>query len=536
VSRTAADVYRNALSVAVLVVVTVLFACTIPAWSAPPADRLTAAEFLDQVKAGAAIDYTGLDIIGTVDLSSLHEVKQAIRCRDCQLDGDLIATDVTFAQSIDLEHVVISGRLDARGAVLDGPMLSRAGGRVGRDVDLSFAHFSQSSAFDGLSFMGAVSFEGAQFDGSASFTGTTFADSANFDRTRFAEGVDFGGGINGGAAHAKGDATFRLADFGGPADFGQRIFDKNLSLNHARADKTVSLADTRVEGSLTADGGVLNDVDAKKLFVKGSASLFSTQMHNLSLNAATIGCSLDLQSSTVTGRATLRDVSLQYIQQSKSTCTEPGQLLIDDFSAAQLSMDRRLVDNVVGDDAKHATLHNIETFERTSGSVSEANEAHFELLALDAKNKKGGAAFGDWIYRQIGGYLVRPLRPLRGLAVVIVLGAVLRWLAFNPFERREKKATPAGGVLLRSARTGVKFSGRFVVGILESLTAALSAAFRPKLQLDPIGTDPEAIDYGVGAAKLVEFLATKALLFAFVLCLANYNTTLHDLIKGLVPA
>ncbi|HEV7523502.1 MAG TPA: pentapeptide repeat-containing protein [Acidimicrobiia bacterium] len=507
---------------------------------------MKASTFVKLVKSGKRVEFTGIEIIGVLDLQNL-KIEQSIRCKDCVIDGAILASDVTFAEAVDLEGVTLKGRVDLRGAKFEGPMLARgdkAGGGASDSIDFSFARFEQQSAFDGLSFKGPLRFEGAFFADNTSFVGTNFADVAVFDRAHFAASADFGGRLSTATSDSvtSGDATFLGASFDGSVNFGQRIFNRKLLLDHSRAGDSLSLSHTKVHERLSMDGAKFADVDAKNLSVDGFASIAGSQVRSLSFEGATFDCSLNISGTSVADKATLRTVNLPNKSRT-DVCDDPHKLFVSGFTAGDLSMDQSLIalvpndPNDPNDDAKRKILSQIEVSARASGTVADANQAHYALLALDGGQKSRAARILDGIYRDVGGYLVRPSRPLVALLLLIVIGTFVRYVRRRILRpaTTDLPTTPSaqGTTGVVAAKQAVTTSCRGTSRLASAFARTVGRVLSPT---PPDGPDEETTDasgYMAAGALMVEYIASKVLIIVFILSLANYNSTLHDIVNGL---
>ena len=567
------------LSAAAAVVVPLVTALGGPAFAKVTSNSTVSATALRAAIQGPGeIRLVNVHVInGPLDLSRLGTVKKSIRCSNCIIDGGLIARDVTFDKMVDLTNVTVNGDLDVSGAVFDGAVLARgnSSARVTGKANLSFAHFASGIALDGITLAGNVDFEGASFGDDASFIGTNFTGDANFSRARFAGALEFSASIiasdtkrTASSGSVSGDVSFRGASFDGPVDFGLREFRGGLDLDHIRASGQLTLDDASVDGVFSANGASLGNFDAKRASIH-NAQFKASQAAHLSLDSLAVDCSLDLSSTTVTGRASLRN--LQFLDHADGCKVGVDQLIMADFTAGELAMDLSIADKVEDVVVRRAVLADIEKFERASGDVAKANEAHYRALLLDSRSKHGWERALDWVYRVVAGYLVLPLHPLLTLLVLIVLFSVARVVYFllhpkalepppdptdsppspTPDVKRSGSVTvtlkplsrplhatwtmdrpPAPTVPQPSPSSAGEGFGLVRV-ILKALSRSLQAIWRPKPPPAPDQND-RAGAYLQQGAKLFEYVTSKALILVFLLCLANYNSTLHDFINGIL--
>ena len=92
-------------------------------------------------------------------------------------------------------------------------------------------------------------------------------------------------------------------------------------------------------------------------------------------------------------------------------------------------LDIGALSSVAGVTAGRAILAKIEQTARSTGDIPLANAARFRMLQIDGERSSFPRRQLDWIfYEQLAGYLVRPLRPLRTLLFLILVGTVARYL------------------------------------------------------------------------------------------------------------
>jgi hypothetical protein len=177
--------------------------------------------------------------------------------------------------------------------------------------------------------------------------------------------------------------------------------------------------------------------------------------------------------------------------------------------------------------AGRAILAKIERTARDAGDIPLANDARFRMLQIDGARSPFPKRQLDWVfYEQLSGYLVRPLRPLRTLLILILLGTVARYLVDSYRERNEIAVASADtGAMVRKVRVGHE-----VNGLLQRVSRATIAALRPKPNVpSPVGETTVA-PYVIAGLRLFEYVASKLLIVVFFLSLANYNATLREVL------
>ncbi|MGH3974449.1 MAG: hypothetical protein ACRDS9_14145 [Pseudonocardiaceae bacterium] len=210
---------------------------------------------------------------------------------------------------------------------------------------------------------------------------------------------------------------------------------------------------------------------------------------------------------------------------------EENGLELDQLSAPTLLLDVSAVDQVRGVAVQQEILSLLEKSAEATGNLPLANDARFHRLTLQASSS-GPAyqVFDRIVLREIGGYLVRPIYPLRALAFILVLGVIVRtiptwWrntrLPLLSVARRSTTYAP------RPASTGESNLRAFARGLWSSVHQVV--AKRPGIEWQP-----EEVPSGRTVAVWSEFLAHKMLIFSFLLSLGNSNTTVRQIIDAVV--
>jgi hypothetical protein len=475
---------------------------------------------VEQCLKTASLDATDLTVTGTVDLRALGTVDHPIRCRRCHLQGDLLVADVTFTRAIDFDGVLIDGNLDARGATFQAPVLARAEPSTPSGVtgtsDFSLATFADAATFDELSFGRSASFDGARFESSVSFQSAQFGADARFERVEVS-----GFFVLSGPGAVQQGTSLRDGVFHGTVDLEARQFLGGL--NGAGADfigRTNLSRATVGKGSgsigLVFDGASFADIDASGATFSSRASLQLAHASALNLNQAVALDGLSLQGTQVDGPASFDGAQLQ------------GALDLQKFAASQIVLDIGALGNVASGPARRSILAKIERTARDAGDIPLANDARFRLLQVDGRRSAFPKREVDWVfYEQLGGYLVRPLRPLRALFVLMLIGTAARYVVDARRERAGEVAVAGHDVGAMTTRVRV---GHELTGFLGRFSRAVIASLRPKPNIQsPVGSTTVE-PYVIAGLRLGEYVASKLLIVVFFLSLGNYNATLRDVL------
>jgi hypothetical protein len=496
--------------------------------SCPAATTMTGDQLRACVSAGS-VDASGLTVTSTVDLSSLGTVDHSLRCRDCHLIGDLRVADVTFTHAIDFEGVLIDGNLDARGATFQAPVLARAGpgtpSGVSGAADFSLATFKDAATFDALTFTKTATFDGARFESSVSFEGANFGEDARFERVQV-DGFFVMSGpppaeLSSQNGAVKGRTTLRDGVFHSTVDLRARTFTGGIDASGADVVGRLSLfnatvGDGAAGSGVVLDGATLGDVDATGATFPSPASVRLARANSINLNQSTTLAGLSLLGTQVTGAASFDGAQLQ------------GNLDLQKFAAAQIVLDVSALGNVASGTARRSILSKIEQTARSTGDIQLANDARFRLLQIDGRQSAFPKREVDWVfYEQLGGYLVRPLRPLRALFVLILIGTAARYVVDWHRQRADEAVVVSADTAAMGRRVRV---GHEVTGFLQRFSRAIIASLRPKPNIEsPVGATTIE-PYVIAGLRLFEYVASKLLIVVFFLSLGNYNATLRDVL------
>lgn len=542
-----------------------------------PGTEIRSDELLDWVASGRAVECEGMTIRGDLDLRTVSDIEVSIRCVDCTLNGSFLARDVTFEQIVDLSGILVAGGVDLRGAVFHRALMMGASAARGSDFeetsDLSLATFEDTLRLDAATFRGPARFLSARFLRSVSLDLADFYAEADFSGAEF-DGDVFLSGWPGNAStlgqgecnqsavpvgrfcgevrfersRFSGSADIRMRYFAGAADFERAVFEGLVDFSRSQFAGDARFESARFLGGATFAGSLFS---GRALFPWVSASgtvsfLGTTFLADVSFFGLTASGTLDLQDALFTGesvdltRVTARDfrMGLPLVAESQR----------GDIGAKILGL--------------QAALALVEKTARERGDLLLANEARFQLLALRSEHLGWSQRVGDFVYRRILGYLVRPTTPLANLGLAVLLATVLRsssklrsWAVQrtqDPSTRDHPDAPPKPGVqevglpdqgtstkdqpkgaLKPGARQGLLAVGRSSAAVLRALASSLKVAFtlKPDIKLEN-PNDPAS--YLLASARWTEFLAYKALEAAFLIGLGNANPTARQLLDAVL--
>lgn len=565
---------RTVLAGALVVTGVALFTQPAAARDPSPPQTVNGAWLAAELAAGRAFDGRGTRVVGDVDLRAASTVTAPFKCVSCTIQGSLVGTGATFRSLVDLTETQVTQRVSLEGvSFARGLVWSR--GSVKGDVLLGLAVFSGTAFFDAWTVAGTASLTGASFADAAYFTDADFFGDADFTGATFGSLASFSGqpATEPRQRHAppceRPDVALRdtLGVFGGRALFSNarfqdrvifrgRCFVGDLMIVGATGNGLVDLTGAQFGGAASFTGSIFtDDVSFASTSFGGNADLQHMKVGgNLSFEAADFGRDgLTLDNSTIKG-----DLALSHLETS-------GPLLLSGVSCTDLILKVDKIDRVSGPATQIEVLQHIERTARARGDPATANDARYEWL-LRSGQRAGVARprwypfFDHFLYREVAGYLARPWHPIRAFLLLLLVGAGVRATAplvlaaarrlGRTTKRRWRHRRRAGEHTAGNRRPGVGADrplrwpsrsaawsalGRGLGRLGQSLAATMSAAFRGRpAKLEP---EPQAIGRTVlHSIHMGEYLLFKALLVVVVLCLANANETLHQLIQALFSA
>jgi len=414
-------------------------------------------------------------INGDLDLTEVQVRGIPIVITDSTLKGDVVASNVTFADTVDIS-----------GSIIDG------------NFDIGHAMFQRDALFNSITVNGDLQARLARSRqrftlASAQVFGTTHLDGAVLDE-----------GFNAEQAFFHGDAYFNSASISGDVLLSGASFEQQLVLVRVSAASGMDLRTAKFN----------SDVLFTEASISGTLNLSDTTFFPEPVQGDALAdpractCFLKFLGASV-GSLLMTDATIHR-----------GEIWIKGARFAALTMDRDLVDDITGLNDQVGALQSIEDTARNNGDTGLANEASFDG---DVLNHSDDSFFWKWMVwwpfgEQIGGYLVKPLRPARAMVALAVSAAALRIVAMAIDRRRAIKVSSAGGA-----------NFRWWFGTTASAVGeALSVAVNPK---PPSGTldigkieDIEKSDpkHVLGAVGLwAEWGAQKALNAVLVIALGN---------------
>jgi uncharacterized protein YjbI with pentapeptide repeats len=521
----------------------------------PVGAEATAAEFTSIIAGGLASECEGVTIRGDLDLRSLKEVPDGVQCLDCVLEGSLLARGVTFEGIVDLRGIQISGRLDMRGAEFRKALLMDSTAtqvmKIGGVADLSLAEFEGTVQFDGAEFAGPVRFVSSTFTRSASFDRASFLGATDFSGATFEGDLRFSGGLGGsqapeegtcaeaealegrlcGAAifdHAKfeGLSDFRQRFFGGQTDFEGAVFQAKADFSRSRFAGRASFESAQFAGGASFGGDI---------FSQETEFLWGTGDKIVEFSGATFVGDVTFFGFASTDTLDMRDVVFggKRIDLTQVTAKDFRMGLPVVAGSRTAEVEHRFL-------GLSGVLDLVERTARERGDLLLANEAKFQLLALQGENLTSGQWIADRFRRVVLGYLVRPSVPLVNLAGLVLVAAVIRSLRrLRAWACQARQSESAKGVSTGDPQAGRQARSltiaKGLAGLLGSVWRTLGVAARPGPGPEMKVEDPSSVaSYALATMRWAEFLTYKLLEAAFFISLGNANPTARQLIDAVI--
>jgi uncharacterized protein YjbI with pentapeptide repeats len=347
----------------------------------------------------------GATIKGDIDFRSFDAVEHPFSCRNCAIEGRILADDVVFDATLDLSGAAISEPVLVRRATFHGPVLfgptsgtSSRSSSFSREADFSFTRFDDLTTFVQASFAATADFTTARFRSASVFADATFERDAVFERAIFGGGTDFRGSTfdsstTFAAAQFEDRADFSDATFAGRADFGDTRF---------RTDATFLGTLFTYGGGRTYGvtfGGAISERDLVFDLAQFSGGGIFRQ--------------------TVAGRVLSFDGS--------DMASTRKRFVFDRASAKGITMDVGDALAVVAPGDRRRVLRLIEAGAKASGDLGVANDARFSLEVLKSRDEPWWHRIPNVVfYRVVAGYFVRPFHPIATLFVLAGFVALVR--------------------------------------------------------------------------------------------------------------
>lgn len=422
---------------------------------------ISAAAITRALQQGRPVVLASIKVRGRLDLRPLASVSVPFKCRGCDFTRGIEAADVVFGRTVDLSGAHIQGPVDLEGASFAGPVLFAAAPRrvlFASDVDAALAVFGDVTTFEQATFAARARFRLARFRSDAtfasaqftsqkpaSFSAAAFDGNADFDRAVFDGGADFARSSFDATAFRgarfQGSADFRASVFRSGADFSQSMFMSGATFEVAQFLQRAAFVGAQFFGQAGrvaasfASGGAAGDVDFSFANFQAQGDVpeiadFSNFVAagTLSFKDAEFPDDTTLQMNSLSAKSLVLQVDeARSVADGKDDPTKPHQ---------------------------RDVLRLIESSAKNIGDLPIANDADFQLHVLRSRTESHWYRWADvFFYRDIAGYLVRPLQPLLTLLALAFLLTFARMYWTRRKEKRiTRRRTPAGPLHRRARR------------------------------------------------------------------------------------
>jgi uncharacterized protein YjbI with pentapeptide repeats len=411
--------------------------------------RLAEGIRIDLIAGRSVLLPDGTKVVHDLALSG-QTARGSLVCKRCTFIGAIRAPHARFEREVDLSGSTVQGVVNLESATFLGPVRfgrfsrarerdsrlslecdrsDRAGALFMKGLDLAFATFNDDADFEEATFCEPANFASARFRGAARFGHADFRSTslfpvADFDHEAFFASAEFGGNlIDFSAATFGGVADFRQAVLGAPIarprefpiTFADAVFGERADFSQVKFLQRASFRDSRM-----ADG-----VFRAAIF-KPSENV-PNGMILVSFDHATVVGRLDLDEATLLSAAELGWLSTAKLSFRETRFGDLFTLHAHAVSVGELVASLDSLDHVNGDRDRITLLRLLESSAKARSDLRLANDAHFRLQALEARDDWLPRRVADYtLYRYVAGYLVRPGYPLLWLILIVLFATLVR--------------------------------------------------------------------------------------------------------------
>lgn len=233
-----------------------------------------AAEILDEIREGKAVERHHVRIVGSLDLWELEvPVRSSISIVDCEIQDLIRMEGATFEAPVSFEETRFEN------------MALLSGVRFNDSADFSYATFEDTVFFDSAVFGRAAEFCGTRFGRDAYFSNAVFSETCDFNFTRFAEEYVLFDGVR-----FLGNAHFEDAEFGRWTNFYGSIFSGVADFLLATFPGRSFIANVTFEGDANfASVEFMSFAEFEDSRFEGDFFLYGSTISYMKLNGTTFG-------------------------------------------------------------------------------------------------------------------------------------------------------------------------------------------------------------------------------------------------------
>jgi uncharacterized protein YjbI with pentapeptide repeats len=217
-----------------------IFLCLIAAATSTVAQtKVKASYIIKQINDGRAVEYSGVEIEGDIDLTDL-ENRRSERSSTGRFNNNNDTFESTVEVSVNFTNCTFLGSVLAYY-------------HIERRNETYIAHFEKDVVFRNCVFKNASEFKYSEFNGVASFAGCTFNDVANFKYAEFSSGplfsnAKFESGADFKYTEFPRETSFEKATFRGLANFKYSKFRSPLNMDGVAFKGSEDFKYTRIDG------------------------------------------------------------------------------------------------------------------------------------------------------------------------------------------------------------------------------------------------------------------------------------------------
>lgn len=431
-----------------------------------------------------------------------------------------------------------AGNVSISNTVVSGDLLLPKGGTFPGLISCQNCTFLGAFEAPAAVFDRVVDLTGSTFTGGVDVTGAAFKDRVFLDRTTFQvtatmQAARFYDDFSATKATLLAGLVAPRTLFGGKADFSLAHF-ASANFQGATFSSAFSFLSTEFRGPVTFESadarGEGNFISAR--FLSPSPAL------SVAFDSVTAEAPLHFEGDLFSGASGFDSLtSSSALTFKRNRFQHAGALYMESMAVHDLRMPVTEVGSVHGRPAQEAVLQLLEASAQGRGDLGTANDARFQYLSLRNNDDTGLHRLLDsLVYRDLGGYLVRPAKPIVALVILVLVCGAIRslpgqWAVLQSWRRRPDAAGGPGKVRTVPHRVVLGIH-KIVTEVLRGGANALRAAFTPKAEIEIKDTE-HVRSYLWATARWSEYLTFKILLAVVVLSLGNSNATIRQILDSI---
>ena len=227
-----------------------LFLFTMVMTLATAQSRVQAVDIINQLNQGEAVQYDGVTIVGTLDLTDLNNREQTESSNgrfggndtyESHVEADVTFTNCKFTDDVlayyhdEDEEATYIAHFDENAQFSQCIFEGKS--------EFKYSEFSETADFQRTAFQEEANFKYSEFSESPDFSSTTFNRDANFKYAEFPKNTTFAG------AAFEEEANFKYADFPAGASFAEASFNDLANFKYSKFREPLNLDNVAFNGS-----------------------------------------------------------------------------------------------------------------------------------------------------------------------------------------------------------------------------------------------------------------------------------------------